>query len=150
MRVIILSFLNLLLKVGEKNEIIMDWFHKDTFSGRYLSFFSNHPMCHKTGIINILVDRAVSLSHPMFYNKNLELIINSLLNNGYSLKLIFDIINCRLKSNFVNKPYASKKPSSGIHTNVDNIIKKHFFVILYVKPISEMISSIFSTNPILL
>jgi len=51
--------------VGEKNEIIIDWFHKNMFSSRYLSFFSNHSMCHKTGIINILVDRAVSLSHPV-------------------------------------------------------------------------------------
>jgi len=106
-----LSFLDLLLKVQEKKEIIIDWFHKDTFSGRYLFFFSNHPMCYKTSIINILVDRAVSLSHPMFYTKNLELIINLLLNNGYPLKLIFDTINRRLKNNFVNKPYTSIKSS---------------------------------------
>jgi len=141
-----LSFLDLLLKVGEKNEIIIDWFHKNTFSGRYLSFFSNHPMCHKIGIINVLVDRAVSLSHSMFYNKNLKLIIVLLLNNGYPLKLIFDAVNRRLKKNFVEKPHASKELSLGTHTNDDNINsnnKKNFLVIPYIKPISDMISSIF-------
>jgi len=89
-------------------------------------------MCIKTGIINILVDRAVSLSHPMFYSKNLELIINLLLNNGYLLKLIFDTINRRLKNNFVNKPHTSKKPLSDIHTNGCN--KKNLLVTPYVKP----------------
>jgi len=67
------------------------------------------------------------MSHPMFYSKNLELIINLLLNNGYPLKLIFDTINRRLKNNFVNKPYISIKPLSGTHTN-DGIVKKTFLL----------------------
>jgi len=142
-----LSFLDLLLKVGDKNKIIIDWFHKSTFSGRYLSFFSNHPMCHKIGIINVLVDRAVSLSHPMFYDKNLKLIIRLLLNNGYPLKLVFDSINRRLKNKFVNKLHTIKKPPLGIDKNDDNTNinnnKKNFFVIPYIKPISDMISSVF-------
>jgi len=88
-----------------------------TFSDRYLSFFSNHPRCHKTGIINILVDRAVFLSHPMFYEKNLKLVINLLLNNGYPLKLIFEIINRRLKNIFVNKPRKSSMSLSDRNKN---------------------------------
>jgi len=34
-----ISFLDLLL-YKENNKICIDWFHKETFSGRFLSFFS--------------------------------------------------------------------------------------------------------------
>jgi len=95
-----LSFLDLSIKT-EKMKII-DWFHKNTFSGRYLSFFSNHPMCQKTGIINILVDRQFFYHTLYFTKKNLKLVINLLLNNGYLLKLIFGSINRRLKNIVVN------------------------------------------------
>jgi len=45
-----LSFLDLKLhKVN--NRICINWYHKKTFSGRFLSFFSNHPLCHKVGTI---------------------------------------------------------------------------------------------------
>jgi len=45
-----LSFLDITLKI-KNNRIIIDWFHKITFSGQYLSFYSNHPTSHKIGII---------------------------------------------------------------------------------------------------
>src|SRR5436190_18949375 len=70
-------------------EIHTDWFQKKTFSGRLLSVYSNHPICHKKGIIYNLVDRAILLSHPMFQKKNLELIIEMLLIKGYHLNMIF-------------------------------------------------------------
>ena len=59
-----LGFLDLLLRV-EDNKIIIDWHHKKTSSGRYLSYFSYHPLCHKIGTIYSLVDRAILLSHPI-------------------------------------------------------------------------------------
>jgi len=46
---------------------LKDWFHKGTFSGRYLSFYSSHPWCHKIGTMYSLIDRAFLLSHPMFH-----------------------------------------------------------------------------------
>jgi len=52
-----LSFLDLLLEVVD-NKIKIDWFHKKTFSGRFLFYFSNHPICQKIGTIYNLVDRA--------------------------------------------------------------------------------------------
>lgn len=57
-----LSFLDLSLRVVD-NLIIIDWFHKKTFSGRYLSFFLHHPLCQKIGTIYSLTDRAILLSH---------------------------------------------------------------------------------------
>jgi len=38
------SFLDLSLTVKKKKEIIIEWFHKDTFSGHFLSYFSNCPI----------------------------------------------------------------------------------------------------------
>jgi len=73
--------------------MIIDWFHKKTFFGRYLSYFSNHPICYKIGTIYNLVDRAILLSHPMFHKKNLKICIEMLRDNDYPLDLIFKEIN---------------------------------------------------------
>jgi len=92
-----LSFLDLLLYRSD-HKIHIDWFHKKTFSGRFLSFYSSHPLCHKIGTIYSLIDRAFLLSDPIFHQKNIELIIKLLLDNGYPLSLIFEKINNRLKT----------------------------------------------------
>jgi len=86
-----ISFLDLILQVNE-GVIILDWFQKETFSGRILSFYSNHPNCHKIGTIYNLIDRATLLSHPKFHQKNIELCIKILRDNGYPLTMIFDTI----------------------------------------------------------
>jgi len=72
-------------------------FHKETFSGRLLSYYSNPPLCQKIGIIYNLIDRAILLFHPKHQQKNIELCIKYLLDNGYPLTLIFKKINKRLK-----------------------------------------------------
>jgi len=41
-----LNFLDLRIMISN-NTIYIDWFHKETFSGRFLSFHSSHPWCHK-------------------------------------------------------------------------------------------------------
>jgi len=73
-----LNFLDLMMKVIN-NTIHLDWFHKNTFSGRVLSYLSNHPHCHNTDTIYNLVDRAILLSHPSYQQKNLEFCIRLLL-----------------------------------------------------------------------
>jgi len=139
-----LSFLDLRLEVVH-NEIIIDWYHKETFSGRLLSFYSNHPQCHKIGTIYNLIDRAILLSHPKYHMKNIESCIGYLLNNGYPLKLIFDQINKRLKTIFVNK--LPSDINNGIipvkSTDGNSDKKNQFFVIPYVKNISEITASFF-------
>jgi len=39
------------------NVLEFDWFHKLTFSGRFLSFMSSHPISQKKGIITNMVDK---------------------------------------------------------------------------------------------
>jgi len=77
----------------KNDELIIDWYRKETNSSRYLSFYSGHPLCHKVSTIYGLVDKAILLSHPNFQGKNLEYVIRVLIDNTYSLKLIFNRIN---------------------------------------------------------
>jgi len=91
-----ISFLDVTLIV-ENRTIIFDLYKKPTNSGRYLNFHSNHTMIHKKGVITSLFDRTLLLSHPRFHFKNLEEMINILINNCYSLKLIFSTIKNRIQ-----------------------------------------------------
>jgi len=90
-----LNFLDLSLIVID-DTMILDWYQKDTCSGRYLSYFSNHPLCHKIGTSCGLVDRAIFLSPFTFQQTNLEYVIRVLLENAYLIDLIFSRINCRI------------------------------------------------------
>jgi len=82
-----LSFLDLSLKRMD-DKLIIDWFHKEIFSERYLSYYSGQPLCHKIGTIYSLMNRAVLFSQLTF-KKNLEFVINLLLDNGFLLNTIF-------------------------------------------------------------
>jgi len=130
-----INFLDLTLQI-KNNTIVTDWFHKSTFSGRYLSFFSNHPISHKIGTIYGLVDHAINLSHPSFYEKNLRNCIEILLDNGYPLDLIFDKINLRLKKLFVHRKNDAIDPMVA-----DSNVEKKIIVLPYVQPLSESISA---------
>jgi len=44
-----LNFLDIIMTIN--NNIKFDWFHKPTFSGRYLNFLSQHPLSQKRGTI---------------------------------------------------------------------------------------------------
>jgi len=129
-----INFLDLTLYI--KNIIVTDWFHKTTFSGRYLSFFSNHPISHKIRMIYGLVDHAIKLSHPSFYEKNLKFCIKILLENGYPLDFIFDKVYHRLKKLFV------KRMNVAIDSmDANNDVERKIMVLSYVQPLSEFISS---------
>jgi len=132
-----LHFLDITL-IRKDTKIITDWFHKSTFSGRYLSFFSNHPTCQKTGTIYSLVDHAIKLSHPTFHEKNLRLCIKLLLDNGYPLNMIFNKINLRLKKLFVHRV---TKSLSVTNTDIDSNSDRKIIILPYVNPLSDFISS---------
>jgi len=136
-----LSFLDLKLNIINNN-IIIDWFQKQTFSGRFLSFFSKHPMCHKIGTIYNLVDRALLLSHPSFHQKNLELIVNILRNNSYPIDIIFKYINLRIEK-LLNTKLAFN--STKLINNDQNGGEKKeikFFVLPYIHNITERAATI--------
>jgi len=133
-----LSFLDLLLIISD-NTIHIDWFHKKTFSGRFLSFYSSYPLCHKIGMMYGLIDRAFLLSHPRYHQKNIERIIELLLENGYPLNLIFDKIYKRIKTliyNNRNLDINNNYEKSIVSSDAKN---KKVIVIPYIKKISESV-----------
>jgi len=135
--------------VTKNNTIFIDWFQKKTFSGRTLSYFSNHPFCHKKGIIyNFIFDRSLLLSHSKFHEKNISLIINILHNNGYLLDLIFSTINQRLKHLIVTKLNISSNNNILTQfTDTDDMREdKKFFVIPYINGISDRIASVINKS----
>lgn len=91
-----ITFLDLTL-INSDGFIITDTYHKPTFSGRYLNFYSNHSISQKIDTIIGMVDRAILFSHPSFHTKNLYTIINILISNCYPLTLIFKVIRNRIK-----------------------------------------------------
>jgi hypothetical protein len=111
----------------DNNRITFDLYHKPTYSGRYLNFYSNHPPIHKKGVIYGLTDRIVSLSHPKYFQKNFEKMIQILLDN-YPLDFIFSSINNRLKKLF-NKFDKTEDDS--------NNNKNSFFTIPYMEEVSN-------------
>ncbi|XP_011873294.1 PREDICTED: uncharacterized protein LOC105565056 [Vollenhovia emeryi] len=72
-----LNFLDTTIIVRD-DTIEFDWYHKPTFSGRYLNFASSQPLCHKKGTIKCLTDRAILLAHPRFQQKNLKFVVKDL------------------------------------------------------------------------
>ena len=91
-----LPFLNLLIIKNQDGTLVTNWFRKNTFSGRYLNFLSNHPFKQKIAIIKNLVDTAILLSHEKFHEENLEIIKNLLVLNNYPINLINKHINIRI------------------------------------------------------
>jgi len=133
-----INFLDLSLIV-KNDELYIDWYRKETSSGRYLSYHSGHPLCHKVGTIYGLVDRALLLSHPNFQAKNLEYVIRILIDNAYPLELIFDRMNLRIKE--LVKRVHTKKHDHNPHEN-----DKKMLVLPYITNISERIKSSIDSN----
>jgi len=66
-----INFLDVTLIV--KNNVIMfDHNKKRINSGKYLNFFSNHPMEHKKDVILSLFDKILLLLYLHFHLKNIE------------------------------------------------------------------------------
>jgi len=97
---ILLNFLKLTF-INRDRKLIFDWFHKPTFSGKFLNFHSKHPEIHKRDdIITSLADKVLLLSIPEFQQKNFLFIINILLDNNYPLDFIFFTIKKKLSVKF--------------------------------------------------
>src|SRR5580765_2025169 len=136
-----INFMDISISLISGN-FITDWYRKPTFSGRFLNYFSQHPLCQKRGVIFGLVDRVFRLSHPQFHNKNLSLIINILLNNDYPLDFIFTTIRKRIKTLISNKDCSQSPPLiSPLTTPLTSPSTSHpssyFFTIPYIRDITE-------------
>ena len=62
-----LKFLDTTILI-RNNQFVFNWYHKPTFSDRFLNFYSNHPISKK-GTIFSLIDRTFLLSNCKFHTK---------------------------------------------------------------------------------
>ena len=60
-----------ILTIRDRNIINTNWYHKPTWSGRFLNFYSHHPYKYRINVINNLVDRGITLAHKDFHNENI-------------------------------------------------------------------------------
>ncbi|XP_071579386.1 uncharacterized protein [Temnothorax nylanderi] len=91
-----LPFLDTIV-IRDGDELITNWYRKPTFSGRYINYFSNHPLKYKINSINNLVDHAILLSDERFHHANINIIKNILVDNSFPIKLGNKHINNRLR-----------------------------------------------------
>ena len=139
-----LSFLDLFLQI-KNNFIIIDWYQKETFSGRTLSFFSNHPLCQKIGVIYNLIDRALLLSHPIYHKVNIMKCIQILIDNGYPLNIIFTEINRRIKKLIYRK---NSEMDDNLNENIHAVSDKKIsrLVFPYIQHITDALTKKFHHN----
>lgn len=74
--------------IRTNNQLTVDWYQKPTNSGRFLNFHSCHPMRHKINTLVGMKNRVSRISHPSFLQKNLHLLKNQFINNGYPASLV--------------------------------------------------------------
>lgn len=91
-----ISFLDTMV-MREDDHIVTNWYHKGTFSGRYVNFHSTVSVKDKVSIIYGMVDRGIKLSDEKFHNENLFFIFNTLLKNNYPSSFLLKHINARLQ-----------------------------------------------------
>lgn len=120
-----LPFLDTILIRNDNGMLSTDWFHKPTFSERFLNYYSHHPFSHKLNLIKNLKHRALSLSDTMYHSKNLSNIKKYLIKNNFPISLLNKIL--------YNGNYSSI-PSNETH---DESIK--YFKIPYVGNLSERV-----------
>ena len=113
-----INFLNLTIIKNEDNFIKTNWFRKNTYCGRFINYFSNHPLQHKIGIIKNLVDSAILLAEKSFHNENLDIIKNYSELNNYPK--IWTIITKHINKRIIELNERITKPQQ----NIDIVNKK--------------------------
>ncbi|KYN20120.1 hypothetical protein ALC57_07527, partial [Trachymyrmex cornetzi] len=76
------------------------------------------------------------LSVPKYHEKNLKIVIETLLINDYPLDFIFETINNRLKS-LVHKKTLKQKQQTNDDNSINELDNKSWFVVPYINNITE-------------
>lgn len=96
-----LPYLDTLI-VRDQNKICINWYQKDTASGRLINFFSNHPKYMIMNTAKNFTERVLRISDEIYHKENMKTITNILQNNSFPLHTIKDIIKNALKN--LNRP----------------------------------------------
>ena len=134
-----INLLDISITRKQDQKLSLNWYRKPTWYGRYLHFFSHHPLSYKNSVVNNLVDRAILLSDKEFHTGNLDLMKNVLQENCYPLTFVQEIVEFRLQ--------ASERKS---RLDRDQIVAdteiQPFISIPYVEGLSEKISRILGNS----
>jgi len=82
-----LNFLNTSV-IRDNGNIITNWFRKPTFFGRYINFYSIHPMQYKLNTITNLVDQPILLSDERLHMANLNVVKNGFIKQWLSTGVV--------------------------------------------------------------
>jgi len=74
-----------------------------------------------------MIDRVFSSLHLRYHLKNFELVFNILLSNGYSLSIIFEVLNSRLKFLTERHNYISLNNKKESQNTPDNMVYNSVF-----------------------
>lgn len=134
-----LPFLDVLVIRQENGSLLTNWYHKPTFSERFLNFQSEHPLSQKINIIQNLVHRALSLSSPQFAEKNLTYIQHILTQqNNYPISLTKKIIHNIKNRSEQQQSQLQHQQQQQTLPNQTTIIPK-YYKIPYINQLSHQI-----------
>lgn len=139
------------------NKIILDWYRKPTASGRYLNFHSSHSIKQKINILLGMRNRVLYISDPSFVDKNLRIISELFMNNGFPRglvkKLVFNTpINDYATDDNCEEPmvqYKSLSLVNGLSNKLVRLFKNENFQIAIrsVKTINNVFSNMKDKTP---
>ncbi|XP_050517473.1 uncharacterized protein LOC126892084 [Diabrotica virgifera virgifera] len=121
----------------DNNIICLDWYRKDTNSGRLIPFHSYHPMKQKINTIIGMKNRILKISHLSFKEKNLKLLFDTLIENCYPSKLLKKLLySNELRNETVNNV------NNHNDTNLENTTK--YGVLPYIHNLTKPLTRLFS------
>ena len=59
------------IRCGDQ-KVLLDWYTKPTYTGRYINYHSNHTINQKINTVRAMCSRVRQISLPSFLNKNLR------------------------------------------------------------------------------
>lgn len=107
-----IPFLDTIVHRGEDNNIKLDWYRKESSSGRYINSMSYHDISIKANVILGLKKRIEDVTHPTFREAALGRLVSLMLDNGYSTRFVNKLV--------YNTPCTSGQPTTGRETNAND------------------------------
>lgn len=99
-----INFLDLKI-TNHKNKIEFGIFRKETYTDNIIHAESNHPMQHKLAAFRHMINRLQATPLNKFeYKKELNIIMQIAINNGYSPKIIHKLIKNIKSKKKINRP----------------------------------------------
>lgn len=149
-----LPFLDLKVVRNEDGNIITDWYHKPTWSGRYLNFQSYLPLSYKRNTVSVLTRKVLELSDESFHQKNFDVIRNTLYLNSYPTDFVNKIIEQTIvKFNMLgpmNQPNSPQKylsiPYDAVVFNKLRVLFQPYNIQVIAKPHNTLGQLLFSKN----